>query len=93
MSFACYSSPLEIIKDTAALGQRGRVQEIAFSEDQAEHIASLLRRGLTQGWGLVQWSLRSLPGYKFDQAELDEIANLVSECFSSGTNWRLEIRI
>ncbi len=94
MSLSQYANPFKGIMVELELGQRGRIETIVPDGDECDHIARLLRKGCLSGIGLLQWELRTAPGVRFPQEQLDEIAASVEEACLSGTDpcWRIEVR-
>ncbi|RYY10550.1 MAG: hypothetical protein EON55_16115 [Alphaproteobacteria bacterium] len=94
MSLSQYANPFKGIMVELELGQRGKVQTTVPDGDECDHIALLLRRGVTNGIGLLQWELRTAPGVRFPQEQLDEIAATVEEGCLTGTDpcWRIIVR-
>jgi len=93
-SLAQYANPVVGMMAESELGKRGQILRKVPSGDQCDHIAALLRRGLTRGVGVVQWELRTSPGVKFPQDLLDLVAASVEEACLNGTEpcWRVEVR-
>ena len=66
--------------------------------DQIEHIAKLLRNGVTRGIGILDWEVRTAPGQTLTPQNLHDIANDVEEGYRGPINpdfkpaWRLEIK-
>ena len=94
MSLSRYENPLLGFLIDLELGQRGKVQTTVPDGDECDHVARLLRKGVTHGIGILQWDLRTGPGVRFPQDRLDEIAACVEEGCLSGIDpcWRIVVR-
>lgn len=94
MSLAQYANPIDCYIVQQEVGMRGVVDDTAPDGDEVDHIAALLRKGLTRGRGLVEWELRTAPGVKLNQEQLNDVAYWVEEGSSSGVDpdWRIVIR-
>ncbi len=94
MSLARYADPIVAFLAEAELGRRGSIQHIAPDENQVDAITTMLRRGVTNGVGMLRWTLRTPVGVKYDQDTLNQIAEAIEEGYVSGLDpdWRIEIR-
>lgn len=91
---AQFANPLDGMMVELSLGRRGCVDKVVPNGDECDHIASLLRKGVTVGIGILQWDLRTAPGVRFPQDRLDAIAAEVEEGAMHGIDpcWRVEVR-
>lgn len=101
-----FPSALDGFFEELRLGKRGVEQKIVPDADECDHIAALLRKGVSHGLGFVMWDLRTAPGVKLNQSAMDEIADCVMEAGFSGVvetddedgrpgmeaQWRLSVR-
>jgi hypothetical protein len=94
MSLSQFANPIDGYFVQQEVGMRGTVDDTAPDGDEVDHIAALLRKGLTRGRGLVEWELRTALGVKLTQDQLNDAAYWVEEGVSSGSDpdWRIVIR-
>ncbi len=83
----------EIIVSELEIGKKGERLLEQPNVPTTLRIAELLRKGVRRGI-VPQWTLRTAIGVTPEQADLDQIADQIEECFTSGEapiDWRVDV--
>lgn len=93
-ALAHLAEPLQAYIIEQDLGRRKPVSMLQPDVPCCEHIAALLRKGVTSGRGLIEWELRTPPGVRFPPETLQKVAERIEDgrFFGIDPCWRVDVR-
>jgi hypothetical protein len=89
-----FPDPLRGFIAEQSLGVKKPILTIVPDAPVCEHIASLVRKNVLCGRGIVEWELRTAPGVRFPPEVLETIAARVEDGRLYGVDpcWRIDVR-